>query len=95
MNNGIIETTRAALGDREFADHWAEGESLTLEQVSAEPLETASVRAEKRAEQAPVPTAAHCPLQAIALTTQSTHLTVPVHALAAREGVRYRQREGA
>jgi hypothetical protein len=35
---GIIEATRAALEDREFADDWAEGESLTLEQVSAEPL---------------------------------------------------------
>jgi hypothetical protein len=54
---GIIEATRAALGDRELADAWAEGESLTLEQVSAELLGAASVLAAKRAEQAPVPTA--------------------------------------
>ena len=40
-----------------MADAWAEGESLTLEQVSAEPLGAASVPAEKRAERAPVPTA--------------------------------------
>jgi predicted ATPase/DNA-binding XRE family transcriptional regulator len=39
----IIEATRAGLGDHEFADAWTEGESLTLEQVSAEILEDASV----------------------------------------------------
>jgi predicted ATPase/DNA-binding XRE family transcriptional regulator len=39
----IIEASRAALGDREFANAWAEGESLTLEQVSSEILRDASV----------------------------------------------------
>ena len=32
---GVIEATRTALGEHEFAVAWAEGESLTLEQVSA------------------------------------------------------------
>lgn len=35
---GVIEATQRALGEREFAAAWAEGESLTLEQVSAELL---------------------------------------------------------
>jgi len=39
----IIEATRIALGDHEFADAWTEGELLTLEQVSSEILEDASV----------------------------------------------------
>ncbi len=41
---GIVEASGAALGDREFAAAWAEGESLTLEQVSAAILAAYSVR---------------------------------------------------
>jgi hypothetical protein len=39
---GIIQAARKALGDREFAAAWAEGESLTLEQVCAEILASSS-----------------------------------------------------
>ncbi len=39
----IVQASRAALGDSEFANAWAEGESLTLEQVSVEILCDASV----------------------------------------------------
>jgi len=35
----IMDAARAALGDRAYADAWAQGEAMTLAQVSAEILE--------------------------------------------------------
>ena len=42
VEQGILEASRAALGEHAFAAAWAEGESVTPEQVSAEILSASS-----------------------------------------------------